>query len=275
MTVQEKAGETLTGLGLTSSEAKVYLDLVKEGKSTIKEIAKNSKIARQDLYRVTTQLLDLGLIEKLVDNPTKFEAIPVEDVISMLVERRRKETANLVKDSNEFLRFYAESQGVSPKEEDNQFIIVNDLHARLMKAKKQIINAEKSINIITKWSFLLTYTFESVQEIITAMNKGAKIKVVTQEPDNIGSLPKNIQKLMKHPNYEMRHITSLPSSMVAIFDHKEVNILLATDKSPKETPLLLTNNPVLVALSQNYFEIVWNNAPRQIDEESIKEQIKV
>ncbi len=271
MTAQEKAVETLIGLGLTSLEAKVYLDLVKEGKSTIKDISKTSKIARQDLYRVTTQLLDLGLIEKLVDTPTKYEAIPIKDVISMLVERRRKETAHLMKDSNEFLRFYAENKEASPKEEENQFVIINDLHARLMKVKKEILNSEKSMNIVTKWSFFLTYTLETIEEHMTAMNKGTKIRIVTQEPDNIVTLPKNIQKLIKHPNYEIRHVSSIPSSLVAIFDRKEVNILLATDKSTKETPMLMTNNPVLVELAQNYFEMIWNNTPRQIDEENIKD----
>ncbi len=268
MTVQEKAVETLTGLGLTTLEAKVYLDLVKEGKSTIKDIAKTSKIARQDLYRVTTQLLDSGLIEKLVDTPTKYEAIPIKEGISILVERRRKQTAHLMKDSHEFLQFYEENKEIPLKEEENLFVIINDLQARLKKAKKLILSSEKSINILTKWSFFLTYTLETVEEHMTAMNKGAKIKIVTQEPDNIGSLPKNIQKLIKHPNFEMRHISSLPSSIVAIFDRKEVNILLATDKSPIETTLLMTNNPVLVELAQNYFEMIWNNTPKQINEET-------
>jgi sugar-specific transcriptional regulator TrmB len=268
VTVQEKAAETLTGLGLTSLQAKVYLALIKEGKSTIKKIAKTSKIARQDLYRISTQLLNLGLVEKLVDTPTKYEAIPVKDVINMLVERRREETAHLMKDSNEFLRFYEENKEISPKEEETQFVIINDLQARLKKAKKLISNSEKSINIVTKWAFFLTYTLETIEEHITAMNNGAKIKIVTQEPDNIGSLPKNIQKLMKHLNFEMRHISSLPSSIVAIFDRKEVNILLATDKSPIETPLLMTNNTVLVELAQNYFETVWNNTSRQINKET-------
>ena len=86
--------------------------LAKTGKSTIKDIAKTSKVARQDLYRIATQLLNMGLIEKLAGKPTKFEAIQVQEAIDMLVERRRKETALLEKESTEFLRIFAENKGI-------------------------------------------------------------------------------------------------------------------------------------------------------------------
>ena len=260
LSAQDKAIETLTGLGLTVLQAKVYMVLAKTGKSTIKEIAKTSKVARQDLYRIATQLLNLGLIEKLVSTPPKFEAIPVQEAIDMLIERKRKETAQLENESNEFLRVFAENKGTSPKNEEPQYIIIHDLQARLMKAKKQIASSKESLKIVTKWEFFLTYTSQTIEEHLIAMNNGVKIKIVTQQPSNVESPPKNIQKLMEHPNFEVRYVNCLPSSIVAIFDEKEVNILLATDKSPAETPLLMTDNQVLVELACNFFQIMWANA---------------
>ena len=260
MSAQDKAIETLTGLGLTVLQAKVYIVLAKTGKSTIKDIAKTSKVARQDLYRIATQLLNLGLIKKLESTPTKFEAIPIQEAIDMLVERTKKETAHLEKESTEFLQSFAENKGTSPKNEEPQYIIIHDLQARLIKAKKQISSSKESLKIVTKWSFFLTYTSQTIEEHLMAMNKGAKIKIVTQQPSNVESLPKSIQKLMEHPNFEVRYVNCLPSSIVAIFDEKEVNILLATDKSPAETPLLMTNNSVLVELACNFFQIMWANA---------------
>jgi sugar-specific transcriptional regulator TrmB len=260
LNAQDKAIETLTGLGLTVLQAKIYIVLAKAGKSTIKDIAKTSRVARQDLYRIATQLLNLGLIEKLIGTPTKFEAIPIQEAINMLVERRKKETDHLEKGSTEFLRFFAENKGVSSKEEEPQYIIINDLQARLIRAKKQIVNSKESLKIVTKWSFFLTYTLETIEEHLIAMNNGAKVKIVTQQPNSVVSLPKSIQKLMAHPNFEVRYVHCLPSSIVAIFDEKEVNILLATDKSPAETSLLMTDNSVLIELACNYFQIMWANA---------------
>ena len=270
MSSQDKAIETLTGLGLTVLQAKVYIVLARTGKSTIKEIAKTSKVARQDLYRIATQLLNLGLIEKLASTPTKFEAIPIQEAINMLVERRKKETALLEKESTDFLRLFAE-KGPS-KDEAPQYIIINELQVRLMKAKKLIASSKESIKIVTKWSFFLTYTSQTVEEHLKAMNNGANIQIVTQQPSSIESIPKDIQKLMEHPNFEVRYVNCLPSSIVAIFDQKEVNILLATDKSPAETPLFMTNNLVLVQLACNFFEIMWANAMENAMEAASKKE---
>jgi len=259
---QDKAIETLTGLGLTSLQAKVYLTLAKEGKSTAKDLAKSSKVARQDLYRIAPQLLNLGLVEKLVDTPTRYQAIPIQAATNMLIERRKKETAKLEQESSEFVKLFNAKSESTPKEVDPQFVIINDLQARLSKGKRQMANAKKSVKIVTKWSVFLTYTLETLQEHIDAMNNGVKVKIVTQKPEGVKVLPRELQKLMRHPNFEIRHVANVPSSIVAIFDNSEVNILLASDKAPAETGMLMSNSLSLIELATNYFEIMWANGVR-------------
>ncbi len=260
MPVDEKAIETLTGLGLTVLQAKVYIALAKEGKSTVKEIAKNSKVARQDLYRITPQLLELGLIVKHVNTPTKFEGIPIQAAIDILVERRKKETTQLEQASTELLRSFASNEERESKNEETQLMVINELQARFMHAKKQLLRSKKNVSIVTKWTFFLTYTLNMMEEHIRIMNNGVKVKIVTHKPEKIEILPKELQKLMKHPNFEIRYVACLPSSIVAVFDKAEVNILLASNKTPAETVMLMTNNPSLVELAYNYFEIMWLNS---------------
>ena len=260
MTVQDKAVETLTGLGLTILQAKVYLELAKGGKATVKEIAKKSNIARQDLYRIAPQLLNLGLIEKLIDTPTKFRAIPIKEATELLIERRKKQTAQIEQESKQLLSYFTAKESDTLKDEESQFIIVNDLQARIAKSKKQIANTKNAINIVTKWSFFLTYTPEAIEELTKVLNKGVHVHIITQAPRNTDVFPKKLQKLLKHPNFEVRYISSLPSSMVAVFDREEVNILLASDKTPAETAMLVSNNINLIELSQNYFDVMWADA---------------
>ena len=144
-----------------------------------------------------------------------------------------------------------------------------------MKAKKQITSSKESLKIVTKWTFFLTYTSQTIEEHQMILNNGAKIKIVTQQPSNLESLPKSIQKLMEHPNFEVRYVNCLPSTIVAIFDEKEANILLATDKSPSETPLLMTDNPVLVELACNFFQIMWANAMENAMEAASKKERQI
>jgi len=258
--VQDKAVETLTGLGLTVLQARVYIALAKGGIATIKELAKKSNIARQDLYRITPRLLNLGLLEKHIDTPTKFKAIPIKEALNILIERRKNQTIQLEQESTELLSYFTANESAGAKDEEPQFLIINDLQARLIRAKKQVAAAEKSINIVTKWSFFLTYTPEAIEEYFKTLNRGVQVRIVTQVPKKTEVFPKGLQKLLNHTNFEVRHISCLPTSIVAIFDEKEVNILLASDKTPAETGMLLSNNANLIELAQNYFTMTWSNA---------------
>ncbi len=260
MTVQDKAVETLTGLGLTILQSKVYLELAKGGKATVKDIAKKSNIARQDLYRIAPQLLNLGLIEKLIDTPTKFRAIPIKEAIEILIERRRKQTAQIEQESKQLLSYFTSKESDGLKDEESQFIIINDLQARLSKTRKQVAITKKIINIVTKWSFFLTYTPEAIDELNEALKRGVHVHIITQAPRNTDVFPKKLQKLLNYPHFEVRYISSLPSSMVAVFDKEEVNILLSSDKTPADTAMLVSNNINLIELSQNYFDVMWASA---------------
>jgi sugar-specific transcriptional regulator TrmB len=95
--VQDEDVEALTSLGLTILQAKVYLALVKSGSSTIREISKTSDVARQDLYRITSELQKLGLVERVIANPTEFRAIELTGGISILLQRVHEKEAEIRK----------------------------------------------------------------------------------------------------------------------------------------------------------------------------------
>ena len=254
---EDKAVETLTGLGLTVLQAKVYLALAKSGKATVKDIAKKSNVARQDLYRITPRLLNLGLIEKHIDTPTKFKAIPIREAIDILIERRKKQTVQLEQESKQLMQYFTAPECAEPKDEESQFTITNDLQACQIKARKQAIAAKKSINIVTKWNFFLTYMPIVIEEYLKLLNRGVQVHIVTQVPKKTEVFPKQLDKILKHPNFELRYIPVPPTSIVAVFDEEEVNISLASDKTPIETGILTSNNANLIELSLNYFKMVW------------------
>jgi sugar-specific transcriptional regulator TrmB len=202
----------------------------------------------------------LGLIEKFVDTPTKFKAIPAKEAVDMLIERRKKETAQLEEKSIEVIRHFTTAiEQAELKDEESQFIIMNDLQARLIKAKTKIRSVKKSIKIAATWSFFATYTLECVEEYTEALNRGVNVQVVMEKRENIGKLPKKLQALMKHPLFQIRYVSFLPPLVVAIFDKEEVRIPIQPNKTPYGTGVLMSNSPSLIELAENYFEIVWNS----------------
>ena len=85
---REKNIKTLVGLGINGTQAKISLALARIGPSTISEISDSSAVARPDAYRAVIELEKQGLIERMVSTPTKYELLPLSDVLSTLIGRR-------------------------------------------------------------------------------------------------------------------------------------------------------------------------------------------
>ena len=68
---------TLVDLGLSGTQAKSYLGLLGIGSGSISEIANVSKVARPDTYRAINDLLEAGLVEKIITVPTKYKPLPI------------------------------------------------------------------------------------------------------------------------------------------------------------------------------------------------------
>ena len=82
--------KVLEGIGLTRSEAEVYLMLLEHGPSLAGEIAKRTGIHRRNVYDITLRLSKKGLIGYIVNNNRKyFEAVNPKRLGEILDERRR------------------------------------------------------------------------------------------------------------------------------------------------------------------------------------------
>ena len=67
----------------------MYLAILKLEKGTVNQIAKYSKVRREDVYRLLPYLEQMGLIEKLMGKPTVVRATPISDALSFLVAEEK------------------------------------------------------------------------------------------------------------------------------------------------------------------------------------------
>ncbi|MFB3888399.1 MAG: helix-turn-helix domain-containing protein [Candidatus Bathyarchaeia archaeon] len=58
----EERIEVFMRLGLTMNQARVYLALARLGLTTAKRLSKDAQISRQDVYRVMSELQEIGLL---------------------------------------------------------------------------------------------------------------------------------------------------------------------------------------------------------------------
>src|SRR4030066_119783 len=80
----------LLGLGLSINQARVYLAILKLEKGKVGQVAKFSKVRREEVYRILPTLEKMGLIEKLLGKPTELRATPISDALTYLMAEEKK-----------------------------------------------------------------------------------------------------------------------------------------------------------------------------------------
>jgi len=259
MSYKEESVDVLKNLGLTSCQARIYLSLLSYGASTVKQISIVSKIAREEVYLVLPKLHALGLIEKILERPTKYKAIPVQECISNLLEERKSKTFELEMQSKELIQKYKQTNYNGKNSTQlGQFIFVPSKQALIHRIKNSVTHAEKSIDILTSCK-RLTYACNSLYETIQdAWNRGVKGRAIINIP-NENHLDV-VNRCWSKPSAELRYFLKSPKTVIAMYDKKEVYIFTEPEADLTESPALWSNYPSIISVIDDFFEVLWSNA---------------
>jgi sugar-specific transcriptional regulator TrmB len=262
--VQEEDIEALTSLGLTMLQAKVYLTLVESENATIKDIAKNTGVARQDLYRITSELQKYGLVEQIITKPIMYKAIPLTSGVNVLLnELQRKRNESHKKVAKLIHRYKTKKVSAKAKAEKNQFILILGKNAFILKEKTMLNNAQKSISFITSKQRFLQKVYSLAEEFKKAAAKGVRIRILMDKSETEkfkGLADKPAKSYKEQPSFEVKYIRYPPQVVMAVFDRKEVLVIVSANARFTESSALWSNNPSLVELANSYFEVTWRTA---------------
>ena len=234
---EDEVTQVLTDLGLNLSQARVYFALSQYGISTVKNISDISQIAREHIYQVLPKLQDLGLVEKIIGAPSKFRAIPLEEGLSMLLQSRAGKTCELQKKMEIIRSCKNNNLEMFSQKEDNQFILIPPKKAAVNKRKREIEAAKTSIDILVSFK-RLGPTANTCQEAIkNALERGVKIRMITEKPENENETPKTIQDFIKSPFFQLRYILNPPLAIVTVFDRKKIFVSTSALTGLGESPV--------------------------------------
>ena len=261
MQTQQEQIRILTELGLTSCEARVYIAIASMGTCTARSISKSAKVTKPDVYRSLKTLQERALIEKIISSPTLFKALPVGEIISLLLERKDKEYKLLQEKSKQLKRSFKNNLLVpEPQESEQQFILISGKEAELGRRRKETKNAKKSIDMINSWKRFPQTAFFYAEDNKEALQRGVKIRVITEEAENSGNISKFYEDAKKAGFYRIRYVSFPISAVVSIYDEKEVIIVTSPSASFGEANILWSNNESIVKVMQEYFEMLWAKA---------------
>ena len=84
--------------GLTPNQTKVFLHLTKTGEKTASELSKNLKVPRTETYHLLNLLEQKGIVFSRFSKPAKFNSIPINEAISILIDNEKKRITDLESD---------------------------------------------------------------------------------------------------------------------------------------------------------------------------------
>lgn len=195
-------------LGLTVSQARIYLSLAKAKSLTAQEISSISKVSRPDVYCILTQLQETGLTQKIIANPIEFNAIPIDECITTLMKKRIQKTTELKHKVNKLTQKFKQQKILELSHQKHQFILLPNKQGVHANAEKMLQNVQNCVCFLMEprrfFSWLINYTplFEE------ALTRKVDCRLITSQFDE-KSDSEPLKTLRQHSNFALRLIPAL------------------------------------------------------------------
>ena len=91
----ERVFKALVSLGLSQTDARVYIFLALKGPEKAASIVKKLKISKQQIYRSLLYLQDNGVIVANDERKSSFSALPFEEALKSLIMKEKEQTSKM------------------------------------------------------------------------------------------------------------------------------------------------------------------------------------
>lgn len=95
--------KTLMGLGLSETDAEVYVFLATKGSQKARNIATALKTYRRKVYRSLKSLQSKEIVNATLERPALFSAMPFDKVLTLLIQAHLKEAQQIEQHREEIL----------------------------------------------------------------------------------------------------------------------------------------------------------------------------
>jgi sugar-specific transcriptional regulator TrmB len=278
MPLSEKLIRELMSFGLSGNEAKVYLALLQLKKANARTIARLSNIPRQEIYRVLPRLEKLGMIEVIIDKPTKFLAINPDEVLSELIKHQQDVLSSQISElrekrtalESELKKVEGKSAGSTETEPvrfaliSGQRVINERIQEMLQNAKSEVLWIAPSVEVQR------AIIYDRDRMLRNCAQRNVKIRIVTEIDE------KNLRDVVKLGQFcEIRHSAGV-TSLATLVDSKE--LIMGSAIYPTESFAdgelvheLWTNDSSHIGLMKDFFEKVWQvSVPAELQISSIR-----
>jgi len=248
--------ETLTKLGLTRYQAKVYIALIQRPVFTASELAEVANIPRARVYDTLESLIALGLCSELPGTLRRFVATHPREAVEALLreqERRAEEAREL---AEELTPLFEESRG----EQDplDYIAVLRDIAQINQRLARFQSEARQIILMFNKPPYSTPIAENDAG--LAALGRGVRMRSLYERSAlDDADFAAGIMRFVA-AGEEARFVDQLPLKL-AIFDEARV-ILPLQDPIPGRFSLttLVIHHPSLARTLSLAFEVLWETA---------------
>jgi len=251
----KKINQNLIQYGLTPNQSKVYLYLTKTGEKTASTISKNLNIPRTESYHLLNSLEQKGIIFSIFGKPTKFNSVPIEEALNIIIDNEKNRIADLELKKERILTLWE----TIPKHVDesehvdgNKFQILQGRNSILVKIERMAKTSEKEILVLgSDTNFIKFYHTEFVNLL---KKTKSDLQVLTTYPKkglfSFDGLPLNkIKKLDTSTRHNFSFI---------IKDDTEVIFFINSGST--ELMAIWTDSKSFVSTLKSLFKLIWRKS---------------
>ncbi|MGD9380949.1 MAG: MEDS domain-containing protein [Candidatus Thorarchaeota archaeon] len=258
MSAFEDSAKKLSEFGLTSYEAKVYLAAARLGPTSASKISKMAKIRREEVYRTLPKLEKAGLIDRILGRPVKIRAMPIEDALRFLINRREEEAKQEISNLYSIRESILDSLETEPEETDleedvHHFTLISEKDAVGARTSALISNARTSIDIVDSSTDVVRFILNYAEALESTIKRDVKVRILTVCPDKEETIPEALQRHVPNNSFDLRYVETLPSRYV-MTDRKQALITTTPDGTLSDMKCLWTDDLSLVGLIERDFE---------------------
>jgi sugar-specific transcriptional regulator TrmB len=100
----ERNLETLTSLGLTRTEAEIYIFLTQNGEQEKQAIAIEFNITTRELSQNLSEMKEKGFIDTKIRKKNTYFALPLEKVLEQIIDSKLGEAQLAIEETEKFLK---------------------------------------------------------------------------------------------------------------------------------------------------------------------------
>lgn len=248
MSLSERAGEALERLGLTGSEVKAYVALLRGGTMTASDVSRAARIPYSKVYESLESLHAKGWVEEQKSRPIVYTARPPDTALEEL--RSRQETERKEKEAlalEELMGIYV-NRG---EQEKPDLWIMRGTSEILSRVKNLLLNCRTEL-LIALPPQLIPFT-DQIEPLLAALKeRGVKNLVLTSpevQADAIAQLSKVAEVRTRKTMYGGGLIS----------DAREVVLLLGPGESGGLPLAIWASHHGLAGFAKDYFEFLWDS----------------